>query len=99
MVPDVLVYQYYKLKIIKKEDIEMDEMFSYIFGTLHYTEKSVNIIKKILTNQARFNRRVAAFALLCAAYTMAMEARIKEQDKKYEKLNKEVEEMKRTKGV
>ncbi len=77
----------------------MDEMFSYIFGTLHYTEKSVNDIKKILTNQARFNRGVAAFALVCAGYAVAMNAYAKEQDKKYEKLNEEVEELKRTKGV
>lgn len=76
----------------------MVEMFSYIFGSLKTTENSIKAIKTILINQERINRTVVAFALVVAAYTIALEVRSYEQNKKIQNLDNEIKELKRMKG-
>lgn len=57
----------------------MVEMLSYIFGSLKESENSIKAIKTTLRKQARINRTVAAFALVVAAYTIALEVHTYEQ--------------------
>lgn len=76
----------------------MAEMVNYIFGSLQASEGAVKIIKKTLQRQARFNKTVAAFAIVATAYAITMELCVLEQDKKIEKLSKEIKELKHVKG-
>jgi cell division protein FtsL len=76
----------------------MVEMLSYIFGSLKESENSIKTIKTTLRNQARINRTVAAFALVVAAYAIALEVHTYEQNKKIQNLDNEIKELKRMKG-
>lgn len=76
----------------------MVEMLSYIFGSLKASENSIKVIKTTLRNQARINRTVAAFALVVAAYAIALEVHTYEQNKKIQNLDNEIKELKRMKG-
>jgi len=76
----------------------MMEMISYIFGSLKTSENSIKNIKTILRNQARINRTVATFALVVAAYAIALEVHTYEQIKKIQNLDNEIKELKRMKG-
>lgn len=76
----------------------MLEMLSYIFGSLKTSENSIKVIKTTLRNQARINRTVAAFALVVAAYAIALEVHTYEQNKKIQNLDNEIKELKRMKG-
>ncbi len=76
----------------------MVEMLSYIFGSLKESENSIKTIKTTLRNQARINRTVVAFALVVAAYTIALEVHTYEQNKKIQNLDNEIKELKRMKG-
>ncbi len=76
----------------------MVEMLSYIFGSLKESENSIKTIKTTLRNQARINRTVVAFALVVAAYTIALEIHTYEQNKKIQNLDNEIKELKRMKG-
>ena len=69
----------------------MVEMLSYIFGSLKESGNSIKAIKTTLRNQARINRMVAAFALVVAAYVIAL-------NKKIQNLDNEIKELKRMKG-
>ena len=73
-------------------------MISYIFGSLKTSENSIKNIKTILRNQARINRTVATFALVVAAYAIALEVHTYEQIKKIQNLDNEIKELKRMKG-
>lgn len=76
----------------------MVEMLSYIFGSLKESENSIKTIKTTLRNQARINRTVVTFALVVAAYTIALEVHTYEQNKKIQNLDNEIKELKRMKG-
>jgi len=76
----------------------MVEILSYIFGSLKASENSIKAIKTTLRNQARINRTVAAFALVVAAYAIALEVHTYEQNKKIQNLDNEIKELKRMKG-
>ena len=76
----------------------MIEMLSYIFRSLKASENSIKAIKTTLRNQARINRTVAAFALVGAAYAIALEVHTYEQNKKIQNLDNEIKELKRMKG-
>ncbi len=76
----------------------MVEMFSYIFRSLKTSENSIKAIKTTLRNQARINRTVATFALVVAAYAIALEVHTYEQIKKIQNLDNEIKELKRMKG-
>lgn len=76
----------------------MNEMVAYIFGSLRTSENAVKNIRKTLRHQARINRGVAAFALTMTVYVILMELNALEQNKKIEKLNTELEELKRSEG-
>jgi len=82
----------------RKEEKRMVEMLSYIFGSLKESENSIKTIKTTLRNQARINRTVAAFALVVAAYAIALEVHTYEQNKKIQNLDNEIKELKRMKG-
>jgi len=82
----------------RKEEKRMVEMLSYIFGSLKKSENSIKTIKTTLRNQARINRTVAAFALVVAAYAIALEVHTYEQNKKIQNLDNEIKELKRMKG-
>jgi len=76
----------------------MIKMLSYIFGSLQASENAVKNIKKTLISQAKFNRTVATFALVMAAYAITVEIHTYEQNKKIEELNDQIKELKRMKG-
>ena len=76
----------------------MVEMLSYIFGSLKESENSIKTIKTTLRKQARINRTVVTFALVVAAYTIALEVHTYEQNKKIQNLDNEIKELKRMKG-
>lgn len=76
----------------------MAEMLSYIFGSLQASEDAVRVAKRELRRQRKFNKTVAVFALVSTAYAITMELCVLEQDKKIEKLSKEIKELKHVKG-
>ena len=76
----------------------MVEILSYIFKSLNTSENSIKDIKTILRNQARINRTVSTFALVVAAYVIALEVHTYEQNKKIQNLDNEIKELKRMKG-
>jgi cell division protein FtsL len=76
----------------------MVEMLNYIFGSLKESENSIKAIKTTLRKQARINRTVATFALVVAAYAIALEVHTYEQNKKIQNLDNEIKELKRMKG-
>jgi hypothetical protein len=55
-------------------------------------------MKKILRNQARFNRTLTAFAFTITIYALMVEIHNYGQYKKIEELSNEIEELKRVKG-
>ncbi len=77
----------------------MDKMINYIFSTLHDSENTVKFMKKQLQLQSRFNRKFTNFTLIITAYVIVSEIHNYERDRKIEKLSKEIEELKRMKGV
>lgn len=76
----------------------MNEMVAYIFASLRSSENSIKIIKRSLRNQMRINRGVAMFSLTMAIYVILSEINNLEQNRKIEKLSKELEELKRLEG-
>lgn len=76
----------------------MDDMLSYVFGSLQTSEKTIRSIKYVLRNQAKLNRTLTAFALILTAHTIIMEIHSREQSKKVKKLSKEIKELQSTKG-
>ena len=76
----------------------MVEMLSYIFRSLNTSENSIKGIKTTLRNQAKINLTLATFALVVAAYAIALEVHTYEQNKKIQNLDNEIKELKRMKG-
>lgn len=76
----------------------MSEMMNYIFGSMSRSESAIKNINKALRNQAKFNNKVAIFALVVTAYTVMTELDRREQDKEIKKLSNEIKELKRSEG-
>lgn len=76
----------------------MVEVINYIFGNLQTSSDAIKSMKKILRNQARFNRTLTAFAFTITIYALMVEIHNYGQDKKIEELSNEIEELKRMKG-
>lgn len=76
----------------------MSEMMNYIFGSMSRSESAIKNINKALRNQAKFNNKVAIFALVMTAYTVLSEMDRREQDKEIKKLSNEIKELKRSEG-
>ncbi len=76
----------------------MVEVINYIFGSLQASSDAIKSMKKILRNQARFNRTLTAFAFTITIYALMVEIHNYGRDKKIEELSNEIEELKRMKG-
>lgn len=72
----------------------MNEMVSYIFGTLANTEARVKYIYKILRLQRTFNNRVALFAVVVTVNMIATNQILKAHNEEIKKLNDEIEKLK-----
>lgn len=76
----------------------MSEMMNYIFGSMSRSESAIKNINKALHNQAKFNNKVAIFALVMTAYTILTELDRREQEKEIKRLSNEIKELKRSEG-
>lgn len=76
----------------------MNEAVGYIFTHLRGTEKIIGSVLKNLKLQKTFNSRVCAFAVATSAFTVVAAKQMIEQEKKIKKIEKELEELKQTKG-
>lgn len=65
----------------------MNEMIGYIFGSMRASEVNIHKIKETLKRQQKFNRNVAAFAIM-VALTLSLQNHI--QNKHYKQI-KELE--------
>lgn len=68
----------------------MEEMLSYVFGTIRSNDASIQTIKRDMKHQSKINARVA-FLICGLAYTMLKNK--KKQDAKMETLAKKICEM------
>ena len=76
----------------------MNEMMNYIFGSMSRSESAIKNMNKALHNQAKFNKKVAIFALVMTAYTVLSEIDRREQEKEIKRLSNEIKELKRSEG-
>ena len=76
----------------------MEEMMSYIFGTMHNCEAAVGGIYRVLKKQKRFNTRMTAFAIGVVVFAAVADGHRKWQDEKIEKLEKEIRDLRDSKG-
>lgn len=76
----------------------MSEMMNYIFGSMSRSENAIKNMNKALRNQAKFNKKVAIFALVMTAYTVLSEIDRREQEKEIKRLSNEIKELKRSEG-
>ncbi len=76
----------------------MSEMMNYIFGSMSRSESAIKHMNKALCNQAKFNKKVAIFALVMTAYTVLSEIDRREQEKEIKRLSNEIKELKRSEG-
>lgn len=72
----------------------MVEVINYIFGSLQASSDAIKRMKKILRNQARFNRTLTAFAFTITTYALMAEIHNYRQTKKIEEeLGNKIEEL------
>ena len=76
----------------------MCEVMNYIFGSLSYSESAIRAIGNAVNNQARYNRKLSALALIMTVNLVLLELDRVEQKKRIEKLELTIEELKRDKG-
>ena len=76
----------------------MSEMMNYIFGSMSRSENAIKKMSKGLRKQAKFNKKVAIFALVMTAYTVLSEIDRREQEKEIKRLSNEIKELKRSEG-
>lgn len=76
----------------------MSEMMNYIFGSMSRSETAIKNINKTLRNQARFNKKVAIFALVITAYAVLTELDRRELEREIKKLSNEIKELKSSEG-
>lgn len=73
----------------------MDEMIRYVFASLRISEYS---LLRALGNQKMIDRKISIFTVIMIAYATLNELRNLEQNITINKISKELEELKRTKG-
>ena len=71
----------------------MCEVMNYIFGSLSNSETAIRSIRKSLNKQARYNRKLSTLALIMTVNLVLLEL-----EKRIEKLESTIEELKRDKG-
>lgn len=76
----------------------MDEMIRYIFGSLHDSETSLQVISKLLKKQEAFNRSVAILSMAMSFHLIAQELKIRNINCELKNLQKEIKELKNTEG-
>ena len=76
----------------------MEKMISYICGDIHMLKNDMGVVAKILKNQNTINKCVSVVAVLTSLYMLCDVYKDKQYDEKIEKLTKEVEELKKSKG-
>lgn len=76
----------------------MCEMMRYIFGGLQSSEVAVKRIQRILQKQQKFNRHAVLCTCVMVACIVLTELDRQEQNRKIEKLSKDIEELKRSEG-
>ena len=76
----------------------MDEMFSYIFGSLKASEIGLRQAREEIGRLQRINRKVIACALLMGVYTLLIEKGFREQNAKIKKIEAELTELRTTNG-
>lgn len=76
----------------------MENTFNYIFGNLMVNNNAIKQIAKCLKTQSRFNMCMVTFTVFATLGAMSLNAQINEQEEKINKLTKEIEELKETKG-
>lgn len=74
------------------------EVMGYIFDSLKRTDLRLYNVGKILNKQHGFNRRVTVFAFVTTANLIIAGIDRRDQAMRIRKLEKEIEEMKRSKG-
>ena len=76
----------------------MEGMISYIFGALRNSEKSVRDILNTLNKQKRLNQTFVIFSLTAIVYLYMADIYRYGQEKRIDELEREIEELKHTKG-
>lgn len=76
----------------------MDEMMNYIFGSIRTSEVAVKNISKALTKQTKINKSFRLFAICVTVNLVISEIERREQSEKIRKMEKEIEELKRSEG-
>lgn len=76
----------------------MGDMLTYIFSSLHTSEKRLDVITRAVSKQQSFNKQLTIFAVLATANLVAVEIDQRDQAVRIRKLEKEIEELKRSEG-
>lgn len=76
----------------------MGEMMNYIFGSMKSSEIAIKNISRSLANQKAFNRSLKLFAVGVTVNLVISAIERREQAEKIKKMEKEIEELKRSEG-
>ena len=76
----------------------MGEMLTYIFSSLRSSEKRLDVITRVVRKQRSFDKQFTIFAALTTANLIVMKIEQKDQALRIRKLEKEIEELKRSEG-
>jgi len=76
----------------------MDRIFGYIFGSLKESEIAVKRVNKTLASHHSILRRTVIFSWMTVISMAMMAKHICDQDETINKLNKDIEELKKEKG-
>lgn len=74
----------------------MGEMMNYIFRSLEKSEKRLNAVARSLRTQRQFNNNVTIFATAVTVNLIMGNVELRKQSSKIRKLEKEIEELKRS---
>lgn len=69
-------------------------VMDYIFGSIEASEHSIRNINRALVKQRNFNRQLTLLIYMGAISALLSEINRREQEKKINKLSKEIEELK-----
>lgn len=76
----------------------MGEMMNYIFGSMKSSEIAIKNISRSLANQRVFNKSLKIFAVGVTVNLVISAIDRREQAEKIRKMEKEIEELKRSEG-
>lgn len=74
----------------------MGEMMNYIFRSLEKSEKRLNVVARTLRNQRQFNNNITIFATVATVNLIMGNMEMRKQSAKIKKLEREIEELKRS---